>query len=72
MFQLGDNIDKLRHEFQGNRFSASTAIKLGLEMLDALEELHRIGYIHRDVKESPRLNIVNVNVSAIKLCDLCG
>ncbi|KAI6230221.1 putative serine/threonine-protein kinase [Aphelenchoides fujianensis] len=47
---LDENLDNLRHEFQGNRFSAPTAIKLGIEMLSALEELHSLGFVHRDVK----------------------
>ncbi|KAI6237145.1 putative serine/threonine-protein kinase [Aphelenchoides besseyi] len=47
---LDENLDNLRHEFEGNRFSAPTAIKLGFEMLAALEELHGLGFVHRDVK----------------------
>ncbi|CAD5224474.1 unnamed protein product [Bursaphelenchus okinawaensis] len=52
MQMLGPNLDKLRQEFQANRFSAPTALRLGLEMLTALEELHSIGVVHRDVKPS--------------------
>ncbi|CAD5231904.1 unnamed protein product [Bursaphelenchus xylophilus] len=52
MQMLGPNLDKLRQEFQANRFSAPTALRLGLEMLSALEEIHSIGFVHRDVKPS--------------------
>lgn len=48
--QLGDNLHKLRLQFQHSRFSAPTALRLALEMLSALEQLHSLGYVHRDVK----------------------
>uniref|UniRef100_A0A915E5C9 Protein kinase domain-containing protein n=1 Tax=Ditylenchus dipsaci TaxID=166011 RepID=A0A915E5C9_9BILA len=49
---LGDNLYKLRHQFQEYRFSAPTALRLATEMLGALEELHSLGFVHRDVKPS--------------------
>jgi tau tubulin kinase len=32
------------------RFSMCTTLKLGIQMIDALEGVHKLGYIHRDVK----------------------
>src|SRR4051794_26562231 len=52
MTRLGDNLYKLRLQFQEYRFSAPTALRLALEMLSALEELHTMGFVHRDVKPS--------------------
>ncbi|KAI1699606.1 protein kinase domain-containing protein [Ditylenchus destructor] len=49
---VGDNLHKLRLQFQECRFSAPTALRLALEMLEALEELHSFGFVHRDVKPS--------------------
>lgn len=56
---LTDNIDRYRQEFQGNRFSAPTCIRLGLEMFNALEEVHSLGYVHRDVKVSLFVTILH-------------
>lgn len=50
--ELGENLYKLRLQFQQCRFSAPTALRLSLEMLGALEELHSLGFVHRDVKPS--------------------
>jgi serine/threonine protein kinase len=33
-----------------NKFSLSSAIQFGIQGLDALEILHREGFVHRDVK----------------------
>uniref|UniRef100_A0A914HEM5 Protein kinase domain-containing protein n=1 Tax=Globodera rostochiensis TaxID=31243 RepID=A0A914HEM5_GLORO len=49
---LGDNLFKLRLQFQQHRFSAPTSLRLALEMLESLEQLHSLGYMHRDVKPS--------------------
>lgn len=34
------------------RFSMATTLKCGIQMIDALEGTHKLGYIHRDVKPS--------------------
>jgi tau tubulin kinase len=31
-------------------FGTATAISAGIQMLEGLEDLHNIGYLHRDVK----------------------
>ncbi|KAL3085119.1 hypothetical protein niasHS_010188 [Heterodera schachtii] len=50
MDMLGDNLFKLRLQFQQHRFSAPTSLRLALEMLESLEQLHSLGFVHRDVK----------------------
>uniref|UniRef100_A0A7E4UUA9 Protein kinase domain-containing protein n=1 Tax=Panagrellus redivivus TaxID=6233 RepID=A0A7E4UUA9_PANRE len=35
---------------QGNSFSPPTAFKMGLQTLEAIEELHNMGYVCRDIK----------------------
>lgn len=32
------------------RFSLTTVALIGLECLDALQRMHRLGFIHRDIK----------------------
>jgi len=49
---LGENLSELRRRQPDGRFSMGTAIKLGIQMMKALEAVHDLGYIHRDVKPS--------------------
>ena len=49
---LGPNVTQVRKAQPGGRFRASTACHVGLQMLSALEAVHREGFVHRDVKPS--------------------
>lgn len=49
---LGENLSELRRRQPDGRFSLGTALKLGIQMMKALEAVHDLGYIHRDVKPS--------------------
>ncbi|VDK47371.1 unnamed protein product [Anisakis simplex] len=47
---LGKDLHKLRNEQLQRRFSLSTSIRVGIESFKAIEELHRCGYLSRDIK----------------------
>ena len=47
---LGQNLSEVRRARPEGLFSASTTALLGLQMLQAIENVHRQGYLHRDVK----------------------
>ena len=47
---LGPSLRKLRHKMHGDRFSLSTCLRVGIEMLRALRAFHEHGFIHRDIK----------------------
>lgn len=51
---LGKNLSEIRRSCQLNppRLSLKTCFKSVLQCLKAIEELHQIGYLHRDVKPS--------------------
>jgi tau tubulin kinase len=49
---LGENISELRRRQPDGKFSMGSSLKLGMQMLKALEAVHDLGYIHRDVKPS--------------------
>ncbi|KAL5102853.1 Tau-tubulin kinase 1 [Taenia crassiceps] len=48
----GRNLSELRKKAPNRSFTRSTALRIICKCLDALEELHSIGYLHRDIKPS--------------------
>ena len=56
---LGPDLDCL-FNFCGNKFSLKTIAYIGIELINRIEELHNLGYIHRDI--SPK-NMVWLNFS---------
>jgi|TARA_B100000963_G_scaffold361869_1_gene400432 serine/threonine protein kinase len=49
MDYLGPSLEDL-FEFSNNRFSIKTVLMIGIQVLNRIEELHNIGFIHRDIK----------------------
>jgi len=50
MTLVGKSLQDLRKEGPGQHMSMGTAIGCGIQCLESLEDLHGIGYLHRDVK----------------------
>ncbi|VDK23554.1 unnamed protein product [Anisakis simplex] len=46
----GKNLADLRRESPRQCFSLSTAIRIGIQILAAIREIHSIGFLHRDIK----------------------
>ncbi|KAI6231680.1 Protein kinase domain-containing protein [Aphelenchoides besseyi] len=47
---LGPDLAKLRNEMPDRHFTLGTAIRVGMQTSSAIEELHKAGFISRDVK----------------------
>uniref|UniRef100_A0A8R1DLY5 Protein kinase domain-containing protein n=2 Tax=Caenorhabditis japonica TaxID=281687 RepID=A0A8R1DLY5_CAEJA len=47
---LAKDLHKIRCEMPDRKFTMNTALRVGLETLKACEELHRIGFVSRDIK----------------------
>ncbi|TKR69883.1 hypothetical protein L596_021975 [Steinernema carpocapsae] len=47
---VGANLETLAHDQDDGKFSHRTALGVGLQVLDALKDLHVLGYVHRDVR----------------------
>jgi len=47
---LDRNLDRLRRQQPKQHFSTSTVLRLAVQMLDAIETLHSVGFLHRDIK----------------------
>uniref|UniRef100_A0A0K0D3U8 Protein kinase domain-containing protein n=1 Tax=Angiostrongylus cantonensis TaxID=6313 RepID=A0A0K0D3U8_ANGCA len=50
MTLLYKDLHKLRSEMPDKRFTISTSLRVSMQSLKAIEELHKLGYISRDIK----------------------
>ena len=50
MTLLGPDLAKLRNECANRKFSLPTALRVRLQTLGAINELHGLGFISRDIK----------------------
>ncbi|XP_064484997.1 uncharacterized protein LOC135397370 isoform X2 [Ornithodoros turicata] len=48
----GKNLAELRRSQPRGAFSLSTTLRLGLQILKAIQSIHDVGFLHRDVKPS--------------------
>uniref|UniRef100_A0A0R3S362 Protein kinase domain-containing protein n=1 Tax=Elaeophora elaphi TaxID=1147741 RepID=A0A0R3S362_9BILA len=47
---VGAGVDELQKKQPKRHFTLSTTIKLGLQTLEGIADLHDLGYLHRDIK----------------------
>ncbi|KAI6197467.1 putative serine/threonine-protein kinase [Aphelenchoides besseyi] len=47
---LAENLQRKLDTVKGRMFSKHTAVGVGIQVLDALRELHTLGYVHRDIR----------------------
>ncbi|TPX66583.1 hypothetical protein SpCBS45565_g04336 [Spizellomyces sp. 'palustris'] len=47
---LGPNLSEIRRNTPGHRFPLQTVTEMALQMLQAIQALHGIGVVHRDIK----------------------
>ena len=72
---LGENLSDLRKRQPGGTFSLSTVCRLAVEIIQALQSIHSLGILHRDVKPSNFVLDKSTNAtdySVRKLNKLCA
>lgn len=47
---LGTDMLKLLNKCQGHKFTRETAFRVGLQMFNRIKDLHKGGFVHRDIK----------------------
>ncbi len=65
---LGKDLDEL-HKGNGGIFDIATVLKLGIDIVDLLENLHKTGFIHRDIKPNNFLSGVGDESNQLYIMD---
>jgi len=52
MSLLGPSVSELRRKQPDGKFSLSTTLRLGIQMLGGIQAIHNCGFLHRDIKPS--------------------
>ena len=52
MSLLGPNLSELRKRQPQQKLSVSTILRLGIQIINAVQAVHNCGYLHRDIKPS--------------------
>jgi serine/threonine protein kinase len=65
MTMAGPSLDALRRIRPGKRFSMGTSLVLARQTLESLQQLHKVGFLHRDV--SPATSVFDGNAGTWEL-----
>ncbi|CAF0821027.1 unnamed protein product [Adineta steineri] len=68
MTLLGSSLSELRKNLKEQCFTLSTTLRISLQILQAIESIHSIGFLHRDIKPS-NFAIGRKNVRQIFILD---
>ena len=52
MTLLGKALSDLRRDIPDQKFSRGTVVYIGIQCLEAIEEVHKVDFVHRDIKPS--------------------
>ncbi len=49
---LGENMSNMRRLTREKRLTLRTTVLIGVQMVEAIQHMHELGYVHRDIKPS--------------------
>ncbi len=52
MTMLGPSLSELRKRQPNQRFTISTTLRIGIQIVEAIKAIHNCGFLHRDIKPS--------------------
>ena len=64
----GRNLADLRRTMSRGTFSVSTTLRLGRQILEAIESIHSVGFLHRDIKPVSRPE----TFGGLRMCCRCA
>lgn len=67
MVAQGRNLADLRRSMSRGTFSISTTLRLGRQILESIESIHSVGFLHRDIKPVSHQRLTVVDVSKLVL-----
>lgn len=67
MVTQGRNLADLRRSMSRGTFSISTTLRLGRQILESIESIHSVGFLHRDIKPVSQHRLAVVDVSKLVL-----
>lgn len=66
----GKNLAELRRAQPRGAFSLSTTLRLGLQILKAIESIHSVGFLHRDIKPVRISKLILIHYKIKKDCKI--
>lgn len=66
---VGHDLEEIMFRVKSHKFSIKTTLMIGLQLIDRIEALHTIGYLHRDIKPDNLTIGINQNSTVIYLID---
>ena len=66
---VGNDLDEIMMRSAKGKFSVKTSLMIGLQVIDRIQALHKIGYLHRDIKPDNLTIGLDQNSTMIYLID---